>query len=251
MKNWKIKIASAILIPAAFLAVNGWEARRGSEDPVALVTDAADTGTEETAASASRPSAGSENPAGSNHPAGSENSAGSNLSAGLDLPAGTQASASEGTPSQTAVLQVYLCGSVAAPGVYAVPEGSRVADALAAAGGFADGADPAAVNLAAWVSDGQMIYFPAVSESVPHAASAGRTDPESPSADAASAALVPINSASEEELMTLPGIGAAKAAAIIAYREANGPFAELSDLCRVPGIKEALYSGLKDRIRLN
>lgn len=232
MKNWKIKIASAILIPAAFLAVNGWEARRGSEDPVALVTDAADTGT------------GSSAP--ENNP-----DAGSNLSAGLDLPAGTQASASEGTPSQTAVLQVYLCGSVAAPGVYAVPEGSRVADALAAAGGFADGADPAAVNLAAWVSDGQMIYFPAVSESVPHAASAGRTDPESPSADAASAALVPINSASEEELMTLPGIGAAKAAAIIAYREANGPFAELSDLCRVPGIKEALYSGLKDRIRLN
>ena len=231
MKNWKIKIASAILIPAAFLAVNGWEARRGSEDPVALVTDAADTGT------------GSSAP--ENNP-----DAGSNLSAGLDLPAGTQASASEGTPSQTAVLQVYLCGSVAAPGVYAVPEGSRVADALAAAGGFADGADPAAVNLAAWVSDGQMIYFPAVSESVPHAASAGRTDPESPSADAASAALVPINSASEEELMTLPGIGAAKAAAIIAYREANGPFAELSDLCRVPGIKEALYSGLKDRIRL-
>ena len=232
MKSWKIKIASAILIPAAFLAVNGWEARRGSEDPVALVTDAADTGT------------GSSAP--ENNP-----DAGSNLSAGLDLPAGTQASASEGTPSQTAVLQVYLCGSVAAPGVYAVPEGSRVADALAAAGGFADGADPAAVNLAAWVSDGQMIYFPAVSESVPHAASAGRTDPESPSADAASAALVPINSASEEELMTLPGIGAAKAAAIIAYREANGPFAELSDLCRVPGIKEALYSGLKDRIRLN
>ena len=232
MKNWKIKIASAILIPAAFLAVNGWEARRGSEDPVALVTDAADTGT------------GSSAP--ENNP-----DAGSNLSAGLDLPAGTQASASEGTPSQTAVLQVYLCGSVAAPGVYAVPEGSRVADALAAAGGFADGADPAAVNLAAWVSDGQMIYFPAVSERVPHAASAGRTDPASPSADAASAALVPINSASEEELMTLPGIGAAKAAAIIAYREANGPFAELSDLCRVPGIKEALYSGLKDRIRLN
>ena len=232
MKNWKIKIASAILIPAAFLAVNGWEARRGSEDPVALVTDAADTGT------------GSSAP--ENNP-----DAGSNLSAGLDLPAGTQASASEGTPSQTAVLQVYLCGSVAAPGVYAVPEGSRVADALAAAGGFADGADPAAVNLAAWVSDGQMIYFPAVSESVPHAASAGRTDPESPSADAASAALVPINSASEEELMTLPGIGAAKAAAIIAYREANGPFAERSGLCRVPGIKEALYRGLKDRIRLN
>ena len=232
MKNWKIKIASAILIPAAFLAVNGWEAWRGSEDPVAFVTDAADTG------------AGSSAP--ENIP-----DAGTNLSAGLDLPAGTQASASEGTPSQTAVLQVYLCGSVAAPGVYAVPEGSRVADALAAAGGFADGADPAAVNLAAWVSDGQMIYFPAVSESVPHAASAGRTDPESPSADAASAALVPINSASEEELMTLPGIGAAKAAAIIAYREANGPFAELSDLCRVPGIKEALYSGLKDRIRLN
>jgi len=133
---------------------------------------------------------------------------------------------------------VYVCGAVEKPGIVMLPEGSRAADALEKAGGFAEDAAPEAVNLAEKVSDGEKLYFPTREESE----------------DAAQqetfelSGLVNINTAGSSELCTLPGIGETRAADIIAYREANGAFRECSDIMRVPGIKESVYSRLSDKI---
>ncbi|MBO4980465.1 MAG: helix-hairpin-helix domain-containing protein [Lachnospiraceae bacterium] len=139
----------------------------------------------------------------------------------------------------TAYICVYVCGEVAEPGVVELPLGSRVEDALLAAGGFTEAAHREYVNLAAKVSDGQKIYFPGVAE-----AEEWKREAALSSAD-----TVDINRASLEQLCTLPGIGEARGAAIIAYREEHGDFQKPEDLMKVPGIKQAAYEKLKDRIR--
>lgn len=136
------------------------------------------------------------------------------------------------------VIRVYVCGAVAVPGVVEIPAGSRAEDALRAAGGFAEEAAPAAVNLADWVLDGQMLYFPTKEEAEEQKAQ----DTESTSD------LVNINTAGMELLCTLPGIGESRALDIISYREANGAFASCEDIMNVPGIKSAVYEKIKDKI---
>jgi competence protein ComEA len=230
MKNHRSKIAASVLIPAVFIAVTGCEALLQRTEPVVI-----------------EQSSGSAEPGESAGQAAEQDSAQSE-EAEAGQPRENAAASSGSAAPQPSAAQVYICGCVAAPGVYSLPAGARVNDALAAAGGFTEAADTAAVNLAAEVTDGQMIYIPSVSESSPHAG--GVSSSANPAASA-SAAQVAINSATAEELMTLPGIGEAKAAAIVAYREANGPFTQLTDLMKVPGIKEGLYNQVKDRIRLN
>ncbi len=134
---------------------------------------------------------------------------------------------------------VHVCGEVVQPGVYGLPQGSRIGDAIEAAGGFSDEADRDYLNLALPVEDGMQIRVPSREES----------ESLRRSQAAALSALVDINSAGEDELMTLPGIGSARAQAIISYREANGPFGEISDIMQVSGIKEAAFEKIKDRIR--
>lgn len=134
------------------------------------------------------------------------------------------------------LIYVYVCGAVAEPGVVAVPEGSRAADALAAAGGFGGDACQTAVNLADWVSDGQMLYFPTLEEAAVAAPPDG------------GAGLVDINTADAALLCTLPGIGESRAADIISYREKNGKFACCEDIMKVPGIKTSVYEKIRDRI---
>ncbi len=136
------------------------------------------------------------------------------------------------------LLYVHVCGCVREPGVAALPEGSRAGDALAAAGGFSEDADRDYVNLAAKVADGEKLYFPSAAE-------AESLQEEAQEADSH---LVDINSAEEALLCTLPGIGASRAEAIIAYREEHGPFETGEDIMKVPGIKEGAYEKLKDRI---
>ena len=106
---------------------------------------------------------------------------------------------------------VYVCGAVETPGIVFLPEGSRAADALEAAGGFASHAAVDAVNLAAKISDGEKLYFPDCEEY--------RAQAEKQAS--ASAGLVNINTADAAQLCTLPGIGESRAADIIAYREAD------------------------------
>ncbi len=151
---------------------------------------------------------------------------------------------------------VYVCGEVENPGLYELPANSRIGDALALAGGMKDTASQTAVNLAAFVTDGEMIYFPSQEEAVLLAqeeaeAAALAAEAEAAALKAAADAaqgIVNINTATLEQLCTLSGIGASKAAAIIAYREENGAFSSISEITNVSGIGESVYSKIKDSI---
>lgn len=133
---------------------------------------------------------------------------------------------------------VYVCGAVVNPGVVELPADSRVADALEAAGGLREEAQPDYVNLAAKLVDEQKLYFPTREE----------TKELMQEEAFAASGLVDINTADADTLCTLPGIGAARAQDIIAYREENGAFEREEDIMKVPGIKEAAYLKLKDKI---
>ena len=124
------------------------------------------------------------------------------------------------------------------PGVVEIAEGSRAEEALRLAGGMTQEADPFYVNLAETVTDGQKLYFPTTEE-------AERLET---AAKAAEEGLVNINTASEEELCTLPGIGASRAADIVRYREKNGSFQTKEDIMKVSGIKQNAYDKLCDKI---
>ena len=143
---------------------------------------------------------------------------------------------SSGAEKETEIRHVcvYICGAVADPGVYTLPAGSRGADALEAAGGFSEGADPASVNLAEFLEDGMMIV---VSEN--HAAGEG---------ESRGTGKINLNTADVSALTTLPGIGEGKAEEIIRYRERNGRFKKPEDLMKVPGIKEKAFERVKDKI---
>lgn len=153
-----------------------------------------------------------------------------------ELEAAEQAAETRVVEPQT--VYVYVCGAVRTPGVVEVPEGSRAAEALELAGGMTTEADPFYVNLAEIVTDGQKLYFPTASEAEELEA-AGK---------AAEERLVNINTASAEELCTLPGIGASRAADIVRYREKNGAFQTKEDIMKVSGIKQNAYDKLCDRI---
>ncbi len=157
-----------------------------------------------------------------------------------------QETADSGDPSSApkeakeVLLVVYVCGAVSSPGVYELPEGSRIFQAAEAAGGFLPDAALEAVNLAEAVYDGQQIRIPFAGETGEGEGISGQTGD----------GRIDLNTATVEELCTLPGIGEAKAAAIIAYRETNGPFRSVEDLMQVEGIKEGVYSKIKDKITI-
>ena len=151
---------------------------------------------------------------------------------------------------------VYICGAVKNPGVYSFPEGGRVCEAVAAAGGFAEDAEAVSLNLAAYLTDGQQITVLTKEEaaSLPLRGSGTGTGTDiscgSGSGDAGSAEEAPVNlnTADASQLMSLNGIGEAKAAAIIDYRETNGSFSSAEEIMKVSGIGEGLYAKIKDRI---
>ncbi len=161
------------------------------------------------------------------------------------------------------MVYVHVCGAVNKPGVYALPAGSRTADAVICAGDFAPKAARDYLNLAKQVVDGQKIYVPDKEEAarfleegtLPGAGSSeetlfgeGTVKNEVQKEDTA---YVDINVAGAEELMTLPGIGKAKADAILAYRKEHGAFSSCEELMQVPGIKESIYQKFCDRIQCN
>lgn len=143
---------------------------------------------------------------------------------------------------QESVLYVQVSGAVKSPGVYELPEGSRVFQAIELAGGMTEDADMQSVNQAQPLSDGEMVVVLTVGEAAEKTAEG---------ADAsADDGRVNLNTATEEELMELPGIGAAKAAGIIAWREANGSFTQIEDLMKIEGIKEGVFSKLADYVKV-
>lgn len=153
----------------------------------------------------------------------------------------------EAEDAEPAKLCVHVDGCVGAPGVYYLDEGSRIIDAVQAAGGAGADANTAAVNLAEVVQDGQQIVVPSNNDEVGTLSSS--SSPASPS-PSPSSGLVSINRASAAELQTVKGIGEATAEKIIAEREANGPFASVDDLTRVSGIGEKKLETLRDSLCL-
>lgn len=147
--------------------------------------------------------------------------------------------ASYETGMQTGVW-VYVCGEVKDPGVYYLEESSRILDAIEMAGGMTEDADRVHLNLASPIEDGQQIYVPNVSENSENQLAA-YTDEGS--------GLIDLNTASLEELKTLPGIGDSKASAIIEYRK-NTPFETIEDIMNVSGIKENSFQKIKDMIKV-
>ncbi len=138
---------------------------------------------------------------------------------------------------------VYVCGRVRRAGVYSVSSNSRVYEVLNLAGGVCEDADISNINQAMKIEDGQQIYVPSISERA-------EDGPEKAGSDPADDGKVNINSADASELMTLTGIGASRAQAIIDYRNQNGSFEKEEDIMNVSGIKEGMFSKIRDRIRV-
>ena len=145
-------------------------------------------------------------------------------------------------------IKVYVCGAVQRPDVYEISADSRIVDAVSAAGGFAIDAYPEAMNLAETVSDGSRIYVPTKEEVDALAVVYSDTGSGSGGTTSDSTGIVNINTATLEELTTLPGIGDTRARAIIDYREQNGAFGNIEDIMQVTGIKEKSFSKIKDSI---
>ena len=137
---------------------------------------------------------------------------------------------------------VYICGAVKEPGVIALAKGSRMHDAVQAAGGFSENAALTSVNLAAKLEDEQMIYVLTKEEAEAQAAVS------SMNSSAAENGLVNINTADIDALCSLPGIGESKARDIVTYREKQGAFQKKEDIMQVTGIKENLYRRICDLI---
>lgn len=146
--------------------------------------------------------------------------------------------------SEVTGIYVYVCGQIAKPGVYVLPAESRICDLFQMAGGFTEDAATDYWNQARLLTDGEMIYVPTAEEvkdrPLEGDATSHADDPNK----------VNINTASKEELMTLPGIGETRALAIIAYRQANGPFTSIAELKEVEGIKDGVFSKMKDYIEI-
>ncbi len=148
---------------------------------------------------------------------------------------------------------VHVAGAVARPGVYTLAAGSRVVDAVTAAGGAVRGADLAAVNLAIVLVDTEQVYIPLLGREGSRALVAPRLRPGSTGGaggggSSGPKAKVDLNSATAEQLDALPGVGPTTAAAIVDHRTRHGPFASVDALLDVPGIGEAKLEALRDLV---
>ncbi len=147
---------------------------------------------------------------------------------------------------QADTVYVYVCGAVNTPGVYELDKQARVFEAVQAAGGMSEDASAASVNLARTVADGEQIYVPSGDEAQMQGAGVG----ENSVATGAEQGKININTASREELMTLTGIGEAKAESILSYREEHGRFESIEELMEIEGIKEGVFGKIKEDIMI-
>lgn len=147
-------------------------------------------------------------------------------------------------------LCVHICGAVKNPGVYQVEEGARICDLIKLSGGLIKDAAGDYINQAQAVTDGQRIYIPKTDEVQTFAAEEYMDTEKDIIKDSTAEAsqLININTASADELMTLPGIGQSKADSIIKYRETNGKFTSVDELTNISGIKEGVLKRISDRI---
>lgn len=158
-----------------------------------------------------------------------------------DATAGETAADSAAPENASDEVVVHVAGAVSSPGVYTLPADSRVDDAVRAAGATAD-ADLSQLNLAQKLADGQKITVPVAGATPADGSSAATT------ADSDNGALININTATREELETLPSIGEVRAQAIIAYREEHGGFRTTDELMEVSGIGEKIFADISPHI---
>lgn len=163
--------------------------------------------------------------------------------------------------AQATTVKVHVAGAVRRPGVYELAVGSRVVDAVRAAGGAVAAADLERINLAQTVIDTEQVYVPRRSYRAPRVTVAPRLRPSrttvhsplpttgaSPGSSVAGSTLVNVNSATAAQLDALPGVGPATSKAIVAYRTRKGPFAKVDDLMNVPGIGPAKFAAIRDLV---
>ncbi len=136
---------------------------------------------------------------------------------------------------------VHICGEVEVPGIYELDPGSRVYDVLVLAGGFTADADTTHYNLAQVISDGMKLQIPGRDKETKDIKP--EEEPEN--------FLININTATMEQLQTLPGIGKSRAADIVAYREKKGGFQRIEQIMEVSGIKEAVFEKIKNLITVD
>ncbi|MCM1127240.1 MAG: helix-hairpin-helix domain-containing protein [Lachnospiraceae bacterium] len=157
---------------------------------------------------------------------------------------GTAADGRAEIPAEKEMCVVHVCGAVHSPGVYTLEEGSRIYQAVEAAGGFTEDAGADYLNQADRISDGMKIYVPDIEELSDTAwqeISGGTSEDKGDG-------LININTADEELLCTLSGVGSSRAKSIIAYREEHGAYQKIEDIMNVEGIKEGLFQKIRDNI---
>ncbi|MDO5495254.1 MAG: helix-hairpin-helix domain-containing protein [bacterium] len=165
---------------------------------------------------------------------------------GPSPPAPGSPSADAGTPGLPATpVVVHVTGAVESPGVFELPAGSRIDDAITRAGGFTEDAEESGLNRATVLVDGQQVYVPRVGEAPPAA-----VGPAAPPGTPAGSPQGPINinTATAEQLQELPGIGPSLAGSIIRWREDNGGFSSLEELDEVSGIGPVLMERLRELV---
>lgn len=151
--------------------------------------------------------------------------------------------------AREAEIYVHVCGYVKKPGVYHLHFGARTQEAIDAAGGFSEKANQTAWNLAEVLQDGMQVYIPSkdeTKEALNEEQSLGKDLSASQKKD-----TVNINTASKEELMTLPGIGESRADAVIACREEKGSFTSIEGIKDAAGIGDGIFNRIKDLITVN
>lgn len=153
----------------------------------------------------------------------------------------TKTTAEKSSSKET--IYVYVCGEVKHPGVYRFSKGERIVSAVKAAGGLTKKASAESINQAEKMKDGQQITIPSKKQTAKNEGSDSK-------AVQSSSGKININTAGVKELMTLSGIGEAKASDIISYREEHGPFSDISDIMKIQGIKEGIYYKIKDKITI-
>ena len=235
-KYWKIAAAAVFLTAAGVVF---WLSGEMGGEPLPTVPS-------ETAGSAVlegtvHDGAASENPASENPMLGSSACEDASLE-------GTEkAAAVSETEAMDPAFVVHVCGEVVNPGIYELPAGSRIYEAVKAAGGFTENAEEESVNLASPIEDGVQIRIYSKDEAETLAAGAAPFDGFEASGEGKEP-VVNLNTATKEELMTLSGIGESRAEDIIRYREENGGFQNIEDIMKVSGIKDAAFQKIKDRI---
>lgn len=235
-KYWKIAAAAVFLTAAGVVF---WLSGEMGGEPLPTVPS-------ETAGSAVlegtvHDGAASENPASENPMLGSS------AYEDVSLEGTKKAAAVSETEAMAPAFVVHVCGEVVNPGIYELPAGSRIYEAVKAAGGFTENAAEESVNLASPIEDGVQIRIYSKDEAETLAAGAAPFDGFEASGEGKEP-VVNLNTATKEELMTLSGIGESRAEDIIRYREENGGFQNIEDIMKVSGIKDAAFQKIKDRI---